>query len=92
MLHACVAARQLGMSIPMALIALAGGSWIFLAFVIIAIGGVVLGYFTYTGSGIDAHPSKGGADGSPGASEPSDAGGKGRVSDDAGVFDSHGSR
>ena len=73
------------------LLAFAGGSWIFLGFVIVALFAVVFGYFTYTGSGIDSHPAKSGDD-SPGASEPSSAGGKGRTSDDAGVFDSHGTQ
>ena len=33
-------------------IALAGGAWIFLAFLIVAFFGVVFGYFTVKGSGI----------------------------------------
>jgi hypothetical protein len=33
--------------------AFAGGSWIFLAFVVILLFAVVFGYYTYTGSGID---------------------------------------
>jgi hypothetical protein len=72
-------------------VALAGGSWIFLGFIVVALFAVVFGYFTYEGSGIGSHPAKSGDD-SPGASEPSSAGGKGRTSDDAGTFDSRGTR
>ena len=72
--------------------AYAGGSWIFLGFVIVLLFAVVFGYFTYWGSGINSHPAKRGADDSPGSTEPSSAAGKGRTSDDASVFDSHGSR
>jgi hypothetical protein len=79
--------------------AFAGGSWIFLAFVVVALLAVVFGYYTYTGSGINAHPSKGGSEGSAGASGPSSASGKGRTPDDSrigdgegGAFDSHGTR
>jgi hypothetical protein len=71
--------------------AFAGGSWIFLAFVVILLFAVVFGYYTYTGSGIDSHPAKSGDD-SPGSGEPSSPAGKGRTSDDAGVFDSHGTQ
>jgi hypothetical protein len=75
----------------MPFLAFAGGSWIFLGFVVVALLAVVFGYFTYWGSGINSHPAKSGDD-SPGSREPSSAGGKGRTSDDASVFDSHGSR
>jgi flagellar basal body-associated protein FliL len=75
----------------MGVFAFVSGSWIFLGFVVVALLAVVFGYFTYTGSGIDSHPAKSGDD-SPGASEPSSAGGKGRTSDDAGTFDSRGTR
>jgi flagellar basal body-associated protein FliL len=36
--------------------ALAGGSWIFLIFLIVFLAAVVYGYFTRTGSGIDQTP------------------------------------
>jgi flagellar basal body-associated protein FliL len=36
--------------------ALAGGSWIFLIFLIVFLAAVVFGYFTRTGSGIDQTP------------------------------------
>ena len=39
----------------MTLLALAGGSWIFLAFLIIALLGVAYGYYSIKGSGIDQH-------------------------------------
>jgi hypothetical protein len=71
--------------------AFVAGSWIFLGFVVIALFAIVFGYFTYWGSGINSHPAKDGQD-APGSSEPSTAAGKGRTSDDAAVFDSHGSR
>ena len=44
--------------------------------------GVILGYFTYEGSGISSPPAKGGQ-GSPGATEPSE--GAGVRGDDAGT-------
>jgi hypothetical protein len=62
-------------------LAYAGGSWIFLGFVVILLFAVVFGYFTYSGSGINSHPAKGGQ-GSPGSTEPSSAGGKGRTSEE----------
>lgn len=83
----------------MTLIALAGGSYIFLGVIVLMLFGVIFGYFTYEGSGINAHPSKrqGGA---TGASGPSSASGKGRTGDEAydddvdsgGAFETHGTR
>jgi hypothetical protein len=37
-------------------LALAGGSWLFLAFLILFFAVIVYGYFTRTGSGIDQTP------------------------------------
>ena len=37
-------------------IALAGGSWIFLAFLVLFLGVIIYSYFTRTGSGIDETP------------------------------------
>jgi hypothetical protein len=52
-------------------VALAGGSWIFLAFVVIFLGAIIYSYFTRTGSGIDETPY-GDVDGSSGPERPSD--------------------
>jgi hypothetical protein len=37
-------------------LALAGGSWVFLAFLVVFFGVIVYSYFTRTGSGIDETP------------------------------------
>jgi protein-disulfide isomerase len=50
-------------------IALAGGSWIFLAFLIVFLAALVYGYYTRSGSGINQREWRG--DGAPGASSPS---------------------
>ena len=68
-------------------VALAGGSFIFLGVVIVGLFAVVYGYFTITGSGIDEHPNDG-RDGAPGAAGPSQASGMGRSSGD--TSDGHG--
>ena len=52
-------------------IALAGGSWIFLAFLVIFLGAIIYSYFTRTGSGIDETPY-GDIDGGSGPERPSD--------------------
>jgi hypothetical protein len=52
-------------------IALAGGSWIFLAFLILFLGVIIYSYFTRTGSGIDQTPYAD-EDGSSGPERPSD--------------------
>ena len=62
-------------------VALAGGSFIFLGVVIVGLMGVIYGYFTITGSGIDQHPNDG-SDGAPGAGGPSEASGMGRSTGD----------
>jgi hypothetical protein len=68
-------------------VALAGGSFIFLGVMIVGLMGVVYGYFTITGSGIDEHPNDG-RDGAPGSEGPSQASGMGRSTGDTG--DGHG--
>jgi hypothetical protein len=85
------------MQIP-AIIALAGGSYIFLGVIVLLLVAVIFGYFTYEGSGINAHPAKGG-DSAPGSREPSSASGKGRTSDEhfdddaqGGAFETHGTQ
>ncbi len=60
-------------------VALAGGSWIFLAVVVAFFFAVVYGFYTIKGSGIDKHPNDG-LDGAPGSHGPSEASGKGRSS------------
>lgn len=62
-------------------IAAAGGSVIFIVVILVIFFAVVFGFYTYRGSGINAHPSDG-LDGAPGAEGPSDASGKGRVSEE----------
>ena len=62
-------------------LALAGGSFIFLAFLVVALFVFVLSFFTIKGSGINKHPSSG-LDGAPGSSGPSEASGHGRSSGD----------
>lgn len=58
-------------------VALAGGSFIFLAVIIVIFFAVVFGFFTISGSGIDKHPNDG-LDGAPGSAGPSEASGMGR--------------
>ena len=77
-------------------IALAGGSFIFLGVMIVFFFAVVYGFYTIKGSGIDKHPNDG-LDGAPGSEGPSEASGQGRstgdTSEDHGVgdtFSSHG--
>jgi cbb3-type cytochrome oxidase subunit 3 len=55
----------------MTTIALAAGSWIFLAFLIVFLFVIVYSYFTRTGSAIDETPY-GDVDGSSGPERPSD--------------------
>ena len=64
---------------PAALVtfALAGGSFIFLGFIIAFLLAVTYGFYTIKGSGIDKHPNDG-LDGAPGSHGPSEASGKGR--------------
>jgi len=57
-------------------IALAGGAWIFLAFLIIAFFGIVFGYFTVKGSGITPRSYGKMYGGAPGAKHSGDASGR----------------
>ena len=57
-------------------IALAGGAWIFLAFLIIAFFGLVFGYFTVKGSGITPRSYGKMYGGAPGAKHSGDASGR----------------
>lgn len=84
------------MTVPFAVFALAGGSFIFLGVVVLLFFAVVLGFYTIGGSGITKHPSDG-LDGAPGSAGPSEASGKGRSSGTASedhsvgdTFSSHG--
>lgn len=65
------------MTAATAVLALAGGSFIFLAVIVGLFFAVVFGYYTIAGSGINEHPSDG-LDGAPGSSGPSEASGMGR--------------
>lgn len=75
------------------ILALAGGTFIFLGVVIAIFFAVVYGFFTIGGSGIDEHPSDG-LEGAPGSEGPSEADGEGRrpgsADDGHGAFSSHG--
>jgi hypothetical protein len=57
-------------------IALAGGAWIFLAFLIVAFFGIVIGYFTVKGSGITPRSYGKIYGGAPGAKHGGDASGR----------------
>ena len=62
------------------LIALAGGAWIFLGVVILMLVGVIIGFYTRKGSGMDLHPYRHVHGGAPGADTPRhDAGGSDRT-------------
>jgi hypothetical protein len=69
--------------------ALAGGSFVFVAIVIVILAGVVVGFYTRRGSGIDEHPSDG-LDSAPGAEGQSEVSGKDQGEGSA--FDTHGMR
>jgi flagellar basal body-associated protein FliL len=62
---------------------------ILIAILLVIFAGVIYGYFTRSGSGIDEHPSDG-LDGAPGAKGPSEVSGKdqGEIS----TLDTHGTR
>jgi hypothetical protein len=64
--------------VPLAAIA---GTFIIIAVIVAIVLAVAFGYYTYSGSAINAHPNDG-LDGAPGASDPSEASGKGRTGDD----------
>ena len=57
-------------------VALAGGSFIFLGVMFVALVGLVFGYFTRIGSGINPRPYNKIYGGAPGAYGPSDVSGK----------------
>jgi hypothetical protein len=57
-------------------IALAGGAWIFLAFLVLAFFGVVFGYYTVKGSGITPRSYGKVYGGAPGAKVGGDASGR----------------
>jgi hypothetical protein len=62
------------------LIALSGGAWIFLGVVILILVGVIVGFYTRRGSGMDLHPYRHVHGGAPGADTPRhDAGGSDRT-------------
>jgi hypothetical protein len=65
----------------------AGGSYIVVGVVVVLIVGLIAGFYTRTGSGIDDHPSDGGdgAPGAKGASEPS-----GQDQGEGSAFSTHG--
>jgi hypothetical protein len=57
-------------------IALAGGAWIFLAFLVVAFLGIVIGFFTVDGSGITPRSYGKVYGGAPGAKHGGDASGR----------------
>lgn len=73
----------------MTLVAFADGSWIFILVIVIALGGVIYGFFTVSGSGIEHHPHDG-SDGAPGAKGQSEASGKDQGQGSA--LDDHGTK
>ncbi len=82
----------------MTVYAFAGGSFIFLAVIIIFFFAVVYGFYTVKGSGINLHPNDG-LDGSPGSAGPNTPLGKGRSAEDhgdgisaGGDFSTHGTK
>lgn len=50
-------------------LALAGGSWIFLVFIVVFFFAMVYGFYTRKGSGIDQHPIGGGRTDRPGVGQ-----------------------
>ncbi len=82
------------MTVP-TLVALAGGSFTFLAVIVALFFAVVYGFFTVSGSAINQHPSNG-LTGAPGSAGPSEGSGMGRstgnTSDGHSVGDTFSSR
>ena len=70
---------------------MAGGSLIFLGVIILLLGGVIFGFFTVKGSGIDHHPTDSRGE-SPGAVGPTEASGRDEGQGEAEAFSSHGTR
>jgi hypothetical protein len=62
---------------PPLVVALAGGSFIFLAVIVAMFFAVVHSFYTLGGSAINKHPNDG-LDGAPGSAGPSEESGKGR--------------
>ena len=61
-------------------IAVSGGAWIFLGVVVLMLVGVIIGFYTRRGSGMDLHPYRHVHGGAPGAANPvHDAGGSDRT-------------
>ena len=61
-------------------VAVAGGAWIFLGVVILMVVGVVIGFYTRRGSGVNLHPYRHVHGGAPGSDHPTtDAGGSDRT-------------
>jgi hypothetical protein len=60
----------------MTVVALVDGSWIMLAFMVLMFFGVVFGYYTKTGSGINTRPYNKVYSGAPGARGPANFAGK----------------
>ncbi|MBA2630937.1 MAG: hypothetical protein H0U84_07940 [Thermoleophilaceae bacterium] len=73
----------------MTMLAVTGGSWILVLVMVIVLGGVAYGYFTFSGSGIDPHPTEG-SDGAPGAEGPSEA--SGSDEGEGSAFHTHGTK
>jgi len=67
------------MTAPPLVLAFAGGSFTFLAVIVVLFFAVVYGFFTVSGSAINQHPSDG-LDGAPGSAGPCEASGMGRSS------------
>ena len=67
------------MSVPLA--AVAAGTFIIIAVIVAIVLAVAFGYYTRSGSAINAHPNDG-LDGAPGATDPSEFSGKGRTGED----------
>lgn len=72
-------------------LALAGGSFVVLGVAFLMFGGLVLGFFTIAGSGIDHHPTDSRGE-SPGAVGPTEASGRDEGQGSAEQFSTHGTR
>jgi hypothetical protein len=60
----------------MTVAALAGGSWVFLGFIVVMFFAVAYGYYTVRGSGINVRPYAKVYGGAPGAKSPANVAGK----------------
>ncbi len=70
-------------------IALAEGTWIVMLVFLLALAGVIYGFYTREGSGISSHPHDAPTD-APGAQGPSDASGKDHG--EGSTLDDHGTK